>query len=161
MGGNCFWHSIQLLRGLDPNQYMELKRQTFVFALGHLELVNQAGIADDVMWTIICEGHYATDGEIFITAQYLRREIHVYKDEYPAGLYIRHFVRDVEPVGPPLRILHIGSVDSGHFQALVPDQPEQWSSAKKEQPDGSNGKRESIADDPRNWDFQDSQNDSA
>ena len=84
-GGNCFYRSIQVLLGNNPNDYMVLKEMVYEYAKSHKRLTSSVGHSGRIEARIIEDGRRARYQDIFITANFLRRDIHLYLRPYPNG----------------------------------------------------------------------------
>ena len=118
--GNCFYRSIQELLGNNPDDYMSLKEMVHEYAKRHRPMTRTLGNPKKIEARIINDARRARYEDIFITANFLKREIHLYIENYPHGTCYRMSVKGTGPLDPPLRVLHTGNIYNGHFRALVP-----------------------------------------
>lgn len=64
---------------------MPLKDMVYEFAYENIELTFESGDAFDILNRIGKDGEWAMFEDVFLTANMLQRDIHVYLREYPAG----------------------------------------------------------------------------
>ncbi len=94
---------------------MALKEMVYEYAKAHRHLTRKLGNPHRLEARILADGRRARHEDLYITANFLRREVHLYIGKYPQGQCYRMEVEGRKPSGLPLRILHTGNVYNGHY----------------------------------------------